>query len=160
VLEKMRRRDIKQILPIERQVYPKPWTAGVFQSEIEGARSGERYYVVARIEGELVGYAGMLYAPDEAHVTNIAVDPARQRRGIGRHLLVNLARTARRSGSKHLSLEVRVSNHAAQELYRRFGFVPAGVRPRYYENTEDALVMWCHDIDRPEYAERLEELDR
>jgi ribosomal-protein-alanine N-acetyltransferase len=55
-------------------------------------------------------------------------------------------------------LEVRASNEAAQQLYRKFGFLPAGVRARYYEGTEDAIVMWCHDIQSPEYLRRLEEL--
>ncbi len=158
-VEPMRRRHVKHILAIEQQVYPKPWTAAVFQSEIDAIRTGERYYVVARLDGELVGYAGMLFALDEAHVTNIAVDPVRHRGGIGRRLLADLAWAARERGSKHLSLEVRVSNQPAQELYRRFGFAPAGIRPRYYENTEDAIVMWCHDIDTPEYAAKLRELD-
>jgi ribosomal-protein-alanine N-acetyltransferase len=56
------------------------------------------------------------------------------------------------------TLEVRASSTGAQELYRRFGFAPAGVRRRYYEESEDAIVMWCHDIDGPEYAARLEGL--
>lgn len=158
VIEPMRRRHLKAIMAIEQQVYPKPWSVGVFQSEIEGTRAGERYYVVGRCEGELVGYAGMLFALDEAHVTNIAVDPKQQRHGYGRKLLCDLAWAARERGSKHLSLEVRVSNLAAQELYRSFGFVPAGVRPRYYENTEDAIVMWRHDIDTPDFADVLRRL--
>jgi [ribosomal protein S18]-alanine N-acetyltransferase len=53
------------------------------------------------------------------------------------------------------TLEVRASSTGAQELYRRFGFAPAGVRKKYYENSEDAIVMWCHDIDSDEYATRL-----
>jgi ribosomal-protein-alanine N-acetyltransferase len=59
-----------------------------------------------------------------------------------------------------MSLEVRVTNEAAQALYRQFGFVPAGIRQRYYENTDDAIVMWCHDIDGDEYAERLARLEQ
>ena len=66
-----------------------------------------------------------------------------------------LASTAIERGCAAWTLEVRASNTAAQELYRQFGFVPAGVRKRYYENTEDAIVMWCHDIQSDEYAERL-----
>lgn len=158
VLERLRRRHLKAILAIEQAVYPKPWTIGVFQSEIEGTRTGERHYVVAKVDGELVGYAGLLFALDEAHVTNIAVDPLRQRHGVGRRLLSDLSWAARAHGSKHMSLEVRVSNHAAQELYRSFGFVPAGIRPRYYENTEDAIVMWCNDIQGPAYAELLDSM--
>jgi ribosomal-protein-alanine N-acetyltransferase len=70
-------------------------------------------------------------------------------------LLAALAWEARRRGCEALTLEVRVSNTGAQALYRSFGFVPAGVRQRYYENTEDAIVMWCHDICEPEFAQRL-----
>lgn len=158
VIEPMRRRHLKAVLVIEQQVYPRPWTIGVFQGELEGVRSGERHYLVARADGELVGYAGMLYALDEAHVTNIAVDPRRHRHGYGRRLLAELGWAAREHGSKHLSLEVRVSNSAAQELYRQFGFTPAGIRPKYYENVEDAIVMWRHDIDTPEFALELRRL--
>lgn len=158
-LEPMRKRHVRAVLAIERQVYPRPWTPGVFQSELALARQDQRYYVVARQASTVVGYAGLLFSPDEAHVTNIAVDPRLQRRGIGRTMLLDLAREARRRGCSALTLEVRVSNHAAHELYRRFGFVPAGIRHRYYENTEDAIVMWAHDIDSDEYAARLAELD-
>ena len=61
-------------------------------------------------------------------------------------------------GETHWTLEVRVSSTGAQELYRQFGFVPAGVRMRYYENTEDAIVMWCHEIQGSDYRRRLEAL--
>ncbi len=157
-IEPMRRKHLRTVMAIEHQVYPRPWSVGVFHSEIDGVAAGERYYVVVKVDGELAGYAGMLYALDEAHVTNIAVDPLRHRQGIGRRLLGELAWAAREHGSKHLSLEVRVSNHGAQELYRQFGFAPAGIRPKYYENTEDAIVMWRHDIDTPEFAAELRRL--
>jgi ribosomal-protein-alanine N-acetyltransferase len=54
-----------------------------------------------------------------------------------------------------MTLEVRHTNTTAQELYRRFGFVPAGMRKRYYENKDDAIIMWAHGIDTPEYMERI-----
>jgi [ribosomal protein S18]-alanine N-acetyltransferase len=117
-------------------------------------------YIVAKQRGDVVGYGGLLFALEDAHVTNIAVDPRQQRRGIGQLLMLALARAAIAHGSQNLSLEVRVSNKAAQELYRQFGFAPAGVRPRYYENVEDAIIMWCHDINTPEYTARLAELGR
>ena len=74
----------------------------------------------------------------------------RSAHGIGTRLLAELAWAAIERGCAAMTLEVRVTNVGAQELYRRFGFAPAGVRKRYYENTEDAIVMWCHDIDTPE----------
>ena len=158
VIEPMRRRDLTAIQVIERQVYPQPWSVNVFTSEIEMARQGHRHYICAHRSGMLVGYAGMMIVVDEAHVTNIAADPGRQREGIGRRLLAELAWEARRRGCNALTLEVRLSNVAAQGLYHRFGFEPAGIRQRYYENTEDAIVMWCRDIDTPEYAARLHQL--
>ena len=121
----------------------------------EIAHREDRCYLVAKVGGRLVGYAGQLYAVDDAHVTTIAVDPAWHRHKIGTRLLLALADQARRHGAASLTLEVRVSNRAAQELYRQFGFAPAGIRQRYYENVEDAIIMWAHDIDGPEYAARL-----
>jgi ribosomal-protein-alanine N-acetyltransferase len=92
---------------------------------------------------------------DAAHVTNVAVDVSLRRRGIATELMLDLAREARRAGMASLTLEVRESNVSAQSLYRRFGFVPVGVRAKYYENRDDAIVMWCNDIQGDEFAQRL-----
>jgi [ribosomal protein S18]-alanine N-acetyltransferase len=153
----MRRRHLRTIMRIEKQVYPRPWTVGVFAAEISGR---DRYYVVAKVGSVLVGYAGMLYSLDDAHVTNIAVDPAWHRHQIGSRLLVMLMREALAHGTRNVTLEVRVSNTGAQAMYHRFGFVPAGIRARYYENTEDAIVMWANDIDTAEFAARLADIER
>jgi ribosomal-protein-alanine N-acetyltransferase len=154
-IEPLRRRHLDDVLHIEQGSYPKPWSRNVFQSELELARTGDRYYIVARTGGAVVGYAGLMFVVGDAHVTNIAVSHDRQRSGIGTHLMGSLAREAIRRGCEAMTLEVRVSNTAAQAMYRNFGFVPAGVRQRYYENTEDAIVMWCHDIGKPQYAQRV-----
>jgi ribosomal-protein-alanine N-acetyltransferase len=93
---------------------------------------------------------------DEGHVTTVAVDPGRQRQGLGARLMLTLARAGIARGARHLTLEVRMSNSGAQAMYQRFGFAPAGVRKGYYvETNEDALVMWAHDVDLPGYEERL-----
>ncbi|HET6964645.1 MAG TPA: ribosomal protein S18-alanine N-acetyltransferase [Acidimicrobiales bacterium] len=150
----MRRRHLRSVLRIESQVYPRPWTLSLFLGEL-GLR-GSRYYVVARVDGVVVGYAGLMISLDEAHVTTIAVDPAWQRHRIGSRLLINLTRAAVAKGIRHMTLEVRVSNAAAQHMYRRFGFETEGVRKNYYaESKEDALIMWVHGIDTPEHAARL-----
>ena len=103
----------------------------------------------------VVGYAGLMFVVGDAHVTNIAVAADRQRTGIATRLLAELAWEAIDRGCEAMTLEVRVSNTGAQALYRSFGFVPAGVRQRYYENTEDAIVMWCHDIGEADFGDRL-----
>jgi len=158
-IEPMRKRHLREVLLIESQVYPKPWTPGTFQGELDEMRDGYRHYVVARHGSRVVGYAGLLFSGDDAHLTNIAVDPQEQRRHIGQCLLIHQTRHAIAAGFRNMTLEVRVSNVAAQGLYRRFGYAPAGIRKNYYEGVEDAVVMWCHDIDTPEYAERLDRLE-
>ena len=157
-IEPLRRRHLADILPIEQASYPLPWTIGVFQSEIEMMRCGERHYLVARDGHDVVGYGGLLFAVGDAHVTNIAVAASRQRQGIATRLLAELAFAAIDHGCDALTLEVRVGNVGAQALYREFGFIPAGIRKKYYENVEDAMVMWCNDLGLPEYRERLRAL--
>jgi ribosomal-protein-alanine N-acetyltransferase len=123
-------------------------------------RSSRAYYV-ARVGRELVGYAGLMMTLDEGHITTIAVDPERHRLKIGSRLLLVVAREAIERGASALTLEVRMSNHAAQDMYRRFGFAPVGVRKNYYQEVnEDALVMWARDVDQPAYREQLERIER
>jgi len=154
----MRRRHLRGVLRIEQQVYPRPWTFGLFLGEI--SQRASRVYLVARVGSEVVGYAGMFRALDDGHITTIAVDPAWQRRGIATRMLLALARAAVDRGCRNLTLEVRMSNSGAQALYQRFGFVPAGVRKGYYPETgEDALVMWANDIDTEAYTDRLREIE-
>lgn len=155
MIEAMRPRHIGQVMDIERHAYPKPWSPKVFHDELEQARTGHRRYVIARHGRQVVGYGGLMFVADEAHITNIAVHPDRQRQGVGSQLLGELARSAIGRGCEAWTLEVRASSTGAQELYRRFGFVPAGIRARYYEGAEDAIVMWCHDLQGSAYAERL-----
>lgn len=158
----MRRRDLKALMPLEEAAYPTSWSRRVFETELEQVASGSRYYVVARDRREVVGYAGLWLVTDpdgdQAHVTNVVVAEHRRREGVASALLIHLARTAVARGCVAWTLEVRASSTGAHELYRRFGFVPAGVRRRYYDNTEDAIVMWCHDIAGADYAARLDDI--
>ncbi|MDP9074066.1 MAG: ribosomal protein S18-alanine N-acetyltransferase [Actinomycetota bacterium] len=150
----MRRRHLRSVQRIEAQVYPRPWSIPLFMSELNLRTT--RVYSVARVGGIVVGYCGLMLADEDAHVTTIAVDPAWHRHKIGSRLMLHLARTARQRGAKRLTLEVRMSNIAAQTMYRRFGFEPAGVRKNYYAETrEDALIMWTDEIDTNVYRSRL-----
>jgi len=159
VITKMERRDVREIMPIENALYPKPWTERVFTEEIEMMQRRHRLYLVGRIGRTLVGYCGLLFADDAAHVTNIAVHPQWQHRGIATEFMLELSARAVDLGFESLTLEVRHTNVAAQQLYRRFGFVPAGVRKKYYENTDDAIVMWCQDIQTSEFRDRLRSIE-
>ncbi len=155
----MRRRHIPQVLDIERRVYPRPWTMTLFLSEI--VQRSTRFYIVARAHRRVVGYAGLMVFGDEAHVTNIAVDPDAHRRKVAARLLYALISEARRRGATACTLEVRVANHAARGLYQQFGFAPVGIRKNYYaETNEDALIMWAEGLQTAEYGGRLAELAR
>jgi ribosomal-protein-alanine N-acetyltransferase len=158
-VQPMRRRHVRSVLRIEQQVYPRPWSASLFMSEL--AMRSSRAYYVARVGRDLVGYAGLMMTLDEGHVTTIAVDPRKHRAKIGTRLLLVLAREAIARGATALTLEVRMSNNAAQDMYRRFGFGPVGVRKNYYQEVnEDALVMWAHEVDQPAYRELLDGIER
>jgi ribosomal-protein-alanine N-acetyltransferase len=154
----MRRRHLRSVARIESQVYPRPWSLPLFMSELN-LRSSRLYYV-ARVDGTVVGYCGLMLVEEDAHITNIAVDPAWHRHKIGTRLLLNAARQAATRGAERLTLEVRVSNVGAQDLYRKFGFQPAGIRKNYYaESKEDALIMWVYGIDTDVYAARLAQIE-
>lgn len=109
----------------------------------------------------IIGYGGIWLTVDDAHITTIAVDPSVRGRGIGELLLNALIDDAYELQARQLTLEVRVSNLTAQRLYLKYGFQPAGTRPRYYtDNGEDALIMWTDPIDAPEFKARRDELRR
>ena len=148
--------DLPSILRIEEATYPTPWTEGIFRDEM--AAPG-RLYLVAEANGEVVAYSGLMLVLPEAHVTSVTVDPQRRGSRIGTRLMLRICQEALRAGATSLTLEVRVSNRNAQALYQRFGMAPVGIRKRYYKD-EDALVMWVHDIDSPEYKDRLDEIGR
>ncbi|MGQ0431770.1 MAG: ribosomal protein S18-alanine N-acetyltransferase [Microthrixaceae bacterium] len=158
VIGPMKRRHLRGVIRIEQQVYPRPWSIGLFVSEL--GYHGSRVYVTARIGGAVVGYGGLMLVADDGHITTLAVDPKWHRHRIGTRILHTLAGTAVARGAKNLTLEVRVGNEPAQRLYRAFGFAPAGVRKGYYaESNEDALIMWVNDVDTSAYAERLASLE-
>jgi ribosomal-protein-alanine N-acetyltransferase len=155
----MRRRHLRGVMAIERQVYPRPWSPNLFLSEMSESRN--RCYLVARLDREVVGYGGLICYGEEAHVTNVAVDPLQHRRRIGSRILNDLIAAALDMGAEAISLEVRVTNWGAQRLYGRFGFRPVGVRKNYYQEiNEDALIMWLDGMRTPEFRARVAELLR
>ena len=147
--------DLPGVHRLECSTFPQPWSEAVFQDELE--QSGRCYVIAVDETGEVVGYAGLLQVLDEAHVTTLAVTSEARGGKLGTRLMLSLIDAALLGGAKHLTLEVRSSNRSAQELYRRFGMAPVGVRKSYYGD-EDALIMWVHDIDQPLFGGRLEEI--
>jgi tRNA threonylcarbamoyladenosine biosynthesis protein TsaB len=143
-LRPMRDEDIAPIAEIEKQVFGDPWPASFFRSELAQPMVDAR---VAEQDGRIVGYSVAWLGRGSGHLGNLAVVPSHRRRGIARRLLVDLMDRARAQKADSLALEVRVSNFAAQALYRAHGFRLAGLRRGYYRDTgEDALVMeWRAD---------------
>ncbi len=108
------------------------------------------------MESGILGFAGMWLMFDEAHITTIGVKKTMRGRGLGELLLIHLIEQSEEMGAKRLTLEVRVSNHIAQSLYRKYTFREEGVRKRYYsDDGEDALIMWSDRIDDPSFQNQL-----
>ena len=135
-------RDLPGIETIERRSYPTPWSRSMFAGELAkpsslclGAFEGD--------EEELVGYLIISRYVDAWHVMNVAVAPDQRRRGIATALLDRLFDLTAGDGRRGYTLEVRISNRHAIDLYERLGFKPRGIRRGYYtDNREDALIMW------------------
>jgi len=107
----------------------------------------------------VIGYGGMWLVGDEAHITILAVRTAYRGRGFGELILATLMETAMEMGSHWVTLEVRASNHTAQQLYRKYAFHDAGRRRRYYsDNNEDALIMTTDDMTQARFLARFGEL--
>ncbi len=133
-------RDVRSIREIDRLVYSKPWSEKLTIEQI-GRRDGR--HLVAERGRRVVAHAGVAFLADDAHITTVAVHPTSQRLGVGRTLVESLIDIAASDLTGGITLEVRVSNSAAIDLYASLGFASAGVRPGYYGDTgEDALIMW------------------
>lgn len=143
-LEPMTLADLDAVLAIEQQSFSMPWTDAMFRSELHNERTSR--LLVARAEaaeGPIVGYIAYRIVLDEMHVILMAVAPAWRRRGIARQLLCQAMDQARTVGCIRATLEVRVSNVPALQLYYSLRFAPVGTRPKYYlRPTEDALILW------------------
>lgn len=148
--------DLDAVMKIEAESFVEPWSRALFAEEIV---QPTRRYLIA-LEGEIVcGYGGIMLVGEDAHLVTLAVAPGHRELGVASWLMIELVETARDSGVRHLTLEVRESNEAALELYRKFGFEPAGLRKAYY-TTEDAVVMWAIDIDSVDYQQTLTSIRR
>jgi ribosomal-protein-alanine N-acetyltransferase len=149
--------DLPSVHAIERASFFPPWPDDAYRNELTTNKLAT--YVVARLDGVVVGFGGIWLMVDEAHVTTFAVDPAWRRRSIGGRLLVGLLDIAIARRAREATLEVRLSNVAARRLYEKYGFRPVGVRPRYYsDDGEDALIMTTEPLDGAPMRERLARL--
>ena len=150
--------DLRQVLALERRCFGDPWSRASFEAEI-GDEEGIHWARIARRGTRLAGFVIAWYILDEAHIANLAVTPMFRFMGLGRQMVQATIAEARRRRARWVGLEVRVSNHAALELYKGMGFRPTSRRRGYYREgpqPEDALVMTLDLTCRPADGDPLE----
>lgn len=136
----MKTADVPQVARLERVCFRSPWSERALRGELKNKLA---HYQVLEINGEVIAYAGMWVLFEEAHITNVAVEPRFRGRGFGKKLMLHMMKTAVLNGASRMTLEVRESNASAQKLYFSLGFEKAGVRKRYYSDTgEDGWILW------------------
>jgi ribosomal-protein-alanine N-acetyltransferase len=172
--------DLRQVMDIERMAFPSPWPVSAYRYELTqndlstylalklrhtlATRSGGGDGPVSsllrrRLSEPVLAYGGFWMIVDEAHISTIAVHAKWRGRGLGEMVLVSMVDAARERGAQEVTLEVRVSNLVAQNLYRKYAFAQVGRRKGYYhDNREDALIMTTPRWSDLEHAERYEQL--
>lgn len=136
----MQSKDVQQVAIIEKECFSIPWTESALEKEVENEDS---LFCVCEIDGKVVGYAGMYYVYPEGDITNVAVIREYRKQGFAKKILSYMFDEARKRGVTQYTLEVRVSNVSAIELYNKLGFESVGVRKNFYDNPkEDAFIMW------------------
>jgi ribosomal-protein-alanine N-acetyltransferase len=176
-VEPMQWSDVPEVMAIERTAFTLPWSDYTYRHELlENHHS--HYFVARRLNGAslmraswltrmfsherkapIVGYGGFWLVIDEAHISTIASGEAWRGHGIGELMLLAMIERSIELGASTVTLEVRVSNTVAQNLYRKYGFQVVGQRPRYYrDNNEDADLMTAFKIDQPGYLAKLKTL--
>jgi [ribosomal protein S18]-alanine N-acetyltransferase len=150
------------VLELDQQCFGGLWTQDGYQREIDSPNSDLIVLVINEASGEstdssfLVGLGCLWSIVDEAHITIVAVHPHYQHQGLGQVLLLALLHSAHQRELDRSTLEVRISNQSAINLYQKFGFKVAGRRKGYYEDTgEDALILWRSGLQTPEFVELL-----
>ena len=151
----MRKRHLDGVATLEASISHRPWSRDLFASELKQKNS--RCVAAVSARSVVAGFACLMWSGADAHVTNIAVDVHFRRDKVATRLMLALFEASESFGADDLTLEVRATNRAAQRLYHQFGFVPEGIRPKYYrELNEDAVIMWTHNVRTPEFRERIQ----
>jgi [ribosomal protein S18]-alanine N-acetyltransferase len=153
VVRPMTPADVAAVAELEVTSFADPWPPSMFFEELS---LPGRAYVVVEDGGHVAAYGGIMLVDQDAHVMTIAVHPTRRREGLGTRVMLALFDAALEGGARHLTLEVRESNEAATALYQRFGFTAVGRRHRYYQDDEDAIIMWAIDADGFESRRRMD----
>ncbi|UYZ22277.1 ribosomal protein S18-alanine N-acetyltransferase [Mesobacillus jeotgali] len=135
--------DLDEVMEVELKSFTVPWSKEAFFNEL--TKNQFAHYLIVEVDQRVVGYCGVWIIIDEAHITNIALLPEYRGMKLGEALMAKVMELARELGAMRMTLEVRVSNERAQNLYGKFGFEEGAIRKQYYtDNMEDAIVMWVN----------------
>ena len=146
IYRRMTLEDVPVVHEIDLLSFSLPWPERSFRFEISENPVARGW--VAETDGHIVAMLVLWRIIDEAHIATIATHPDFRRQGIGTRLMIEALLQAREEGARHAFLEVRAGNLAAQTLYKKYGFITTGVRPRYYkDNDEDAILMDLEDLN-------------
>lgn len=136
----MTNNDVDSIYRIEEDCFVDPWSKESIRREL---KNNLARYLVAQLDDKIVGYVGVWFVVDEGHITNVAVHSDYRGQKIGDKLVKEMVELCQENNIVAMTLEVRVSNTVAQNLYRKYGFKVGGIRKEYYsDNKEDAIIMW------------------
>lgn len=140
-ITKMELYDLEQISDRLKEDFDDFWTVNTLKQEIENKTGLNSYYIVAKQNSEIVGFAGAINIIDEINIMNIVVRKDKRKLGIGSALLENIFEIAKKLQAKTITLEVNEKNTCAINLYKKYGFKQVGLRKKYYNNTDDAILM-------------------
>lgn len=140
IIRPMTKDDVDAVYKVEEDCFSDPWSKESIRKEL---KNNLARYLVAQLDDKIIGYIGVWFVVDEGHITNVAVHSDYRGRKIGDKLVQALVELCRENNIVSMTLEVRVSNIVAQNLYKKYGFKLAGIRKEYYsDNKEDAMIMW------------------
>lgn len=146
IIRELEMRDIEAVSIIEAQSFSMPWSAKDFEQLVKDEKS---LYLVAEIDGQVVGCCGVTNVCGEGNINNVVVQEAYRGQGIACAMMQELLARGRKMGCVEFTLEVRVSNASAIRVYQKLGFISEGIRPRFYEKpVEDAMIMWIRETVR------------
>ena len=140
-IDKMELSDLEQISDKLQQEFDDFWTPNILKQELENKNKLNSYYIVAKQNQEIVGFAGIVNIIDEIHIMNIVVKKDKRNKGIGSALLKEIINISTKLQSKAITLEVNENNEPAIKLYKKYGFNQVGLRKKYYNNTDNAILM-------------------
>lgn len=141
LIREMKEEDLSQVAEIERSCFTRPWSEQGFRDSIALDYTS---FLVAEEKEQIAGYIGMYVSFEEGEITNVAVAPDEQGRGIGQSLVQKIIEIGREKNLERIILEVRMSNASAIHVYEKQGFEDAGIRKNFYEKPkEDARIMIC-----------------